>query len=80
MESSASINLLRNPPKYPIKYLVRQIHGFVYCVACRDYPEINLPFPRQSQTRNDARPKVDKGSIWLRQSCVWVEHLSVTPT
>jgi hypothetical protein len=53
-------------PEYSIETLVSDVHGFVYGVTRRDYADIDLIFPRQPQTGDDARPEVDQGTVRAR--------------
>lgn len=55
-----------------------EVYGFVYGVTRRYYADIDLFFPRQAQTGDDARPEVDQGTVRARNGGVGIEHLSLS--
>jgi len=55
-------------------------YGFLKRGASRNHPDIDLLFPRQSQTCNNARAEVNEGAVRAWDCDVGVKHRRVSLT
>jgi hypothetical protein len=69
-----SLDLLRHLAENPIENLIRQVNGFIYRVARGNHAHVDLSFPRQSQTRDNARAEIDQRTVGPGNTGVGIEH------
>jgi hypothetical protein len=57
--------------------VVCEFDRFLHCISDRDYSDVHLVLPRQTQPHEDADPKIDQVSVRARHVGVRIEHENI---